>query len=167
MTSSRRLLIILCAAIIQTAPVVRPPWAAADSANVTLPTMVSFQVSNVNLATTGSPDPTLVSFEDASIPPGYAVRISIQANSTDFTPPVEAGTTIPASYISWTTSGSINGTGYSGTLSATSFTVILLGNTNATSASTNVSWTLDPLPEGVRAGSHTLNATWKIESLVP
>ena len=50
-------------------------------------TSVAFQVDNVNLSTTGSPDPSFASFSDAALSAGNALRISVKADAIDFTPP--------------------------------------------------------------------------------
>lgn len=139
----------------------------ADSANVTLPASVSFSVSNTGLSTTGTPNPTTAEFSDAILSSGNGIRMGIQADSLNFSRPVEAGGYIPASNVSWTTSSAVNGTGFPGTLSATAFTLVFQGNADATFGSVNISWTLSAPGSNVRAGIHTLAATWKIESLAP
>lgn len=138
-----------------------------DSVNITLPASISFLVMNAELPTIGTPNPTIAEFSDAILTPGCGIRMSIQANSVNFTRPAEGGEYIPASKISWTTSSAVNGTGFSGTLSSSSFTPVFQGNADATSGSVAITWTLAAPGSNILAGTHTLTTTWKIESLAP
>jgi hypothetical protein len=134
--------------------------------NITLPSAVSFAVTNATIATTGTPNPTQISFSLLSVLTGHALRISIQANASTFTPP--AGTaTIPASNVSWTTSGAVNGTGYSGTLSSVAPVRVFQSTAGRTTGSVNLIWQLAAPGSAIRAGSHTLVARWILESVVP
>lgn len=134
---------------------------------MTIPASVSFSVTDVTIATGGTPSPATASFEDAVLASGDALRMSIQADATNFTRPVEAGGYIPASNLSWTINGATNGQGFAGTLSATAYTEVYESNPDATSGSVNLVWSLAAPGGGVRAGAHMLTATWKIESVVP
>ena len=134
---------------------------------MTIPTSVSFFVTDVSLSTTGTPNPSTASFTDAVLTSGNALRMSIQADATNFTRPVEAGGSIPATNLSWTISGATNGQGFAGTLSATGYTKVYESNPDATSGSVNLTWSLAAPGATVRAGAHTLIATWKLESVVP
>lgn len=138
---------------------------AQETVDVTVPISATFFVTDVSLSTTGSPNPTTVSFSNAGLSSGNALRISVQADAADFTPP--AGNAIPASKISWTTSNPQGGIGSNGTLISTAFTQLYQSNTDPTSGSVDATWTLDAPGSGIRAGNHTLTLRWKFESVAP
>lgn len=140
---------------------------SADTVNVTaLPSAVSFAVTNATIATTGTPNPSTISFSGLTVVTGNVLRISIQANAPNFTPP--AGTaTIPASNVSWTTSSAVHGTGYGGTLSNVAPVVVFKSAAGRKVGSVNLTWQLAAPGIAIRAGSHTLVARWILESVVP
>ena len=135
--------------------------------NITIPASVTFSVTNVNVSTDGTPDPFIISFTDAGrIGPRQAFRISVRAQSSIFTPP--AGSSIPASDVSWTISSAQGGTGYAGTLSSTAYTVVYQSVNDPSSGSVSLVWDLAaPGAGGIRAGNHTLLLTWKLEVVIP
>jgi hypothetical protein len=135
--------------------------AFADSAKFTLPAAVSFAVTNVTVSTTGSPSPTPVSFSNAVLN-NKSIRISIRGDG-DFVPP--SGTAIPASKVTWTTSGAVAGTGSNGTLINNTYTQIFQSNLNALSGSFNITWTLQAPGTGIRAGAHVLTVRWKLDAV--
>ena len=137
--------------------------ALAASVDVTLPLSVSFSVFDLQLTTTGSPNPTSLSFSNADLGPGDSLRISVAADSASFSTP-GGGTAIGADAVSWTTSGAIGGTGYSGTLDSAAYTLVFASDPDPSSGSLNVSWQLAPLPSGVRAGDHSLTLRYKLEA---
>ena len=131
--------------------------------DITIPAAVTFNVTNVNVSTDGTPDPFIISFTDAT---GFgatdAFKISVKAASPSFTPP--AGPSIPASNASWTISSAAGGTGYAGTLNAATYTVVYQSATDPSSGSVSLVWDLAaPGAGGIRAGNHTLQLTWKLE----
>ena len=134
----------------------------AESVKITVPTPVSFAVTNVSNSTTGTPNPTTVSFAQLTVTAGHTLRISVKADS-DFTPP--SGAAIPASKISWVTSSPTNGTGTNGTLSTSVYGQLFQSSANKTSGSIRVTWTLGPPGGGIRSGAHTLTLRWKLESI--
>jgi hypothetical protein len=131
------------------------------SVRVTLPATMSFAVTNVSASTVASPNPTTVSYDTAVLIPGQALRISVKADS-DFVPP--SGTAIPASNVSWTTSGASQGTGINGVLSKTVYSQLFQGNVLASSGSVNVTWSLAAPGTPLRAGNHNLTMRWKLEA---
>ena len=148
----------LAAALLAAAAVAR----AALSVDVVLPASVTFTVTNVAIATTGSPNPTTVTWSNAKIPVAKAVRFSVMADAASFTPP--SGNTIPAARVSWTVSNAQNGTGANGTLSASAWTQVFQSVANPSSGSFDVTWTLAAVSGlGIRSGTHTLTLRWKIE----
>lgn len=131
---------------------------AQITVDITLPGTISFTAMNITQSATGSPDPCVVEY--SAYNGGGTLKISIQAGSAYFTRPGGAGWEIPASNVSWTASG---GGSSSGTLSSSSFTQMYSGT--AVASSFSLTWHLAALDASVRAGLHTITATWKIESL--
>jgi hypothetical protein len=139
--------------------------AAQQVVIITLPSAVGFSVTDVNQATTGSPNPTSVSFTTVSLLLFHVLRVSVKADA-DFSPP--SGTAIPASRVSWTTSNASGSTGSSGTLSTASYGQVLQTNAGLIgSGGLNVTWTLSAPGTGIRAGTHTAVVRWKLESVIP
>ena len=139
--------------------------AAADGVTVSVPSFLSFNVWDVTRPTTGSPTVFHIAFSDAVLGAGESVRIGVQANASDFTPP--AGPAIPTSLVSWSVTNPVNGTGAGGTLSADTCATVLLAAPDSTSGSADLTWTLAAPGPGIRAGNHALAVTWKIESVSP
>lgn len=138
---------------------------AQETVGVAVPSAVSFSVTDVSTNTTGSPSPATISFSNANLDPGKALRISVQADAPAFTPP--AGPGIPASHVSWSTLGAAAGTGWNGTLSSTSYTLVFQSDPGPTSGHLDLEWTLAAPGGGIRAGTHQLTIRWKVESITP
>jgi len=149
---------VLVAAILTLDP---PTLIAAETVKVTLPATITFAVTNVSVSTTGSPSPTAVSFSNGTLTALHRLHISVKADA-DFIPP--SGTAIPASKVSWTTSGAAQGTGSSGVLSTSAYAQLYQGNLGKQSGSVNVTWTLAAPGTPLRAGSHSLTMRWKLEA---
>jgi len=135
---------------------------AIERVTITLPTAVSFAVTNVGSATNGTPSSPGMQFTGAVIKSNRGVRASVKADG-DFVPP--SGTAIPASRVSWTTSNAVNGVGSNGTLSKTLYTQLYQGNDNATSGSVDIAWQLAAPGVPLRSGAHVLTLRWKLESI--
>jgi hypothetical protein len=133
----------------------------AESVRITIPAAIGFAVTNVGVATTGSPSAATVSFASLSVLAGRALRISLKADS-NFIPP--SGLAIPAANVSWTTSSPTNGTGSGGTLSTSTYNQLFQSSANRTSGSVKVTFTLAAPGAAIRAGNHTLTVRWKLES---
>jgi hypothetical protein len=136
--------------------------AAQESVTITLPTTITFSVTDVTSATPADLDPVTVQFSGAVINPGRVLRISIIADSSTLAGP--GGSTIPASAGSWTVSGATGGSGTAGTLSSSSYTRVFQSTQTAVSGSFDLSFTLAPVPGTLRAGNHTVTVRWKLES---
>ena len=134
---------------------------APETVSITIPAAVGFAVTNVSAATAGSPASGTVSFSSLNVSGGNVLRISVKADG-NFTPP--SGTAIPASRVSWTTSGASNGTGSNGTLSTSAYGQLFQSSNGKKSGSVNVSWSLAAPGSGIRAGVHTMTVRWKLES---
>ena len=136
------------------------------SVDITVPAFVSFAVANVNVSTTGSPNPFTVSFTNADHFGSQAFRISVKAVAANSTPP--AGSSIAASKVSWSIVSAQNGTGYNGTISSTAYTIVYQSVPKPSNGSVRLTWSLAaPGASGLRAGNHTLSLTWRLEAVVP
>lgn len=138
---------------------------AQETVSIAVPSAVSFSVTDVSSSTPGSPNPTTISFSNAVLLSGKALRVSVQADASAFTPP--NGSSIPVSKVSWSTVGAAGGTGWNGTLSATSYTLVFQSDPSPTSGHADLAWTLAAPGSGIRAGVHQLTIRWKVESITP
>ena len=137
--------------------------AAQDMVNIVVPPAVSFSVTDVTQS--GGPNPMTVSFSNAHLSAGRALRVSVQADGAAFTPP--SGLGIPTSKVSWTTVGASGGTGLNGTLSSSSYALVFQSDPARTLGHIDLAWTLAAPGSGIRAGSHQLTIRWKLESITP
>ena len=133
-------------------------WAA--TVDITLPQAVSFAVADVTSSTSAIENPTTVSFTDFT---GGAIGIYIKADAENFTRPDASGGYIPASNVSWTATG-LAAIFSPGTLSSIDY--MPLYQYDLQEDSFTMSWTLAAPGTAVYAGTHTLTATWKLESLL-
>lgn len=136
-----------------------------QTVDINLPGSVDFVIFDLDESTTGSPDPTSLTFSDAALDEGGSLRISVRAESSDFAAP--GGPEIPASHVSWTTTNSQGGFGSNGNLSGVSYGTVFESQTNPTSGSADIKWTLDAPPAGIQAGTHSLVLRWRVEALAP
>ena len=139
---------------------------AQETVAIEVPSNVSFPVTNVSVGTSGAPDPVTVRFSQGNLGPGRALRISVQADGSTFTPPA-GGVTIPASSVSWTSVGVGAGTGFNGTLSASTYAIVFQSDPGSASGHVDLGWTLAAPPAGIRAGNHQLTIRWKLEAITP
>lgn len=138
---------------------------AQDTVLISVPMAVTFTVSNVSGSTPGAPSPTTVSFLNAILTPGKAIRVSVQSDAAAFTAP--SGASIPASNVSWNNLGTAGGIGSNGTLSSSSYALVFQGDPARISGRVDLGWTLAAPGSGIRAGVHQLTIRWKIESITP
>ena len=154
--------VMVAAAVFMFAQVV----ASEESADVTVPAAVNLFVYDISSSTDSANQS--VSATDITLDAGHALKISLQADAPDFTPPVGGTTTWSAGNISYNAATWSNGSGTSGTLSNTAYNEIARSNIEATSTSTsNLVFTLAAKSTVSRAGEHSLSATWKFESFTP
>ena len=137
---------------------------AADAVSISIPAAVGFAVTNVSIATAGNPASGTATFSSLNAGRGGVLRISVKADSS-FVPP--SGPAIPASKVSWTTSGANNGTGSGGVLSTSAYSQLFQSAAGKKAGSVNVSWSLAAPGTPLRAGTHTLTVRWKLESINP
>jgi hypothetical protein len=74
----------------------------------------------VSRSTTGTPNLTTISFSNANLLLGKALRVSVQSDAAAFTPP--SGSSIPVANVTWNNLGASGGIGWNGTLSSSSYT---------------------------------------------
>jgi hypothetical protein len=139
--------------------------AAQETVGITVPSTISFPVTDVTRSTPGTPNPATISFSNANLIPGKALRVSVQAGGAGFTPP--SGSSIPASNVSWTNLGAGGGTGWNGTLGSSFYTLVFQSDPAGASGHVDLEWTLAAPGSGIRAGSHQLTIRWKVESISP
>ena len=136
----------------------------AEQVTITVPAAVSFTVSNIG-ADTVATDASVTAANIVMSGTGKSLKISLKADAADFTPPVALSTTYAAADVSWNAPSWTNGTGASGTLSSAGFNEVVTCNADSTGCSTAaLKFTLQSHPGVQYAGSHTLTATWKVES---
>ena len=135
-----------------------------ESVDITVPSTVAFAVVNVGASSGGAPSPATISFSNAQLLPGHALRISVKADSATFTPP--GGTAIPISNISWTCNG-VNGTGFAGTVNSAGYTEVYQSDAGAVSGSCSITWSLAAPGANIRAGYHVADLRWMVESVAP
>ena len=138
---------------------------AQETVLISVPMAVTFTVSNVSVSTAGAPSTTTVSFLNAILIPGKAIRVSVQSDAAAFSAP--SGASIPASNVSWNSLGAAGGIGSNGTLSSSSYALVFQGDSLRTSGQVDLGWTLAAPGSGIRAGAHQLTIRWKIESITP
>jgi hypothetical protein len=141
--------------------------ATAQLVQVTVPTGVSFNVTDASASTHGTPATSQVTY---ALPTGFLpsqhLNVSVRADSSTFAGP--GSVHIAASSASWTASASA-GTASNGTLSSASYTQVYRSPaslTSLSSGSVSLTWTLGPIiAASLRSGTHTLTIRWKFEAL--
>ena len=137
-----------------------------EQANVTAPTAITFAVSDVSQPTLSTNQ--AVSATSIVLGSGKALKVSLQANAANFTPPVGGAITWAASDVSWDAPAWTGGTGSVGTLSSGAFNTVSQSTANAPELSTTaLVFTLAAEPTVTSAGTHSLVTTWKFESITP
>ena len=141
--------------------------AVMDKVDINLPTTITFSVNNVLAVTTDSFAPIPITYTNGNLHDSAHLRISVMANAPTCTPP-DGGPRIPAGRFTWMATDAMGGVGYSGTLAASDYTIVFQSipwSHTALSGSVNLTWKMAPPPTGVRAGTHTISLTWKVEAI--
>jgi hypothetical protein len=137
----------------------------SEQARVTVPANITFNVVDINSSTAASAASVTVD----SIVLATATKqfqISVQAAAAAFTPPAVGATTWSAGDVTWNAATWTNATGASGTLSSSSSNVVATCTADVSSCSTTgLILTLGAKGTVKRSGNHTLNVTWKFESI--
>ena len=137
----------------------------SDQARVTVPAGVTFTVNDVSNATASGPaSVTITNIVLATA--SKQLRVSLQAETPTFAPPVVGAATWAAGAVSWNAASWTNATGVTGTLSNSSYNVVATcaADTQACNT-TGLTFTLAADATVKRAGSHTLTVRWKFESI--
>lgn len=140
----------------------------SEQASVSVPSGVTFNVTDISSSTAASAATVSIS----SIVLATAtkqVRLSVKANAASFTPPAGSGAgavSWDATDVSWNAPTWTNGTGSSGTLSDSTYNAVATSDAAASSIDTSsLVFTLGGKSTVNRSGNHTLNITWKVESI--
>lgn len=136
-----------------------------EQARITVPSGVTFTVSDVSSATASSGASVSIS----SIVLASATRqlkVSLQADAADFTPPVAGATTWSSGDVTWAAGSWTGATAASGTLSNSAYNTVATCDADAGACSTaDLVFTLAAKSAVKRSGNHTLTVRWKIESI--
>ena len=139
-----------------------------EQADVTVPAAISFTVSDVSSSTASSSQS--VSATTIVLDDGKALKISLQANAADFTPPTGGTNTWAAADVTWDAPTWTGGTGSAGTLSSSAYNTVAQTDASPVSdflSTSSLKLTLAAKSTVDRAGLHTLVTTWKFESITP
>jgi hypothetical protein len=137
----------------------------AEQARIVVPASVAFAVTNVATNTSATPA-TVTADRIVLSSPTKQLKVSLQAASASFTPPVVGATTWSASDVTWNSAMWTRATGAAGALSAVSFTQIATCDPGAADCSTtDLIFTLGAKPTVSQSGVHTLVVIWKFESI--
>lgn len=136
-----------------------------DQARVTVPAGVSFTVSDITAATAASPATVTVS-NIVLASATKQLRMSLQAETAAFTPPVGGAASWAASDVSWAAASWTNASGAAGTLSNSAYNAVATCTADVSSCSTaGLTFTLGANTGVKRSGNHTLVVRWKLESI--
>ncbi len=137
----------------------------SDQARITVPSVVTFNVTNIAAATVASgvsflADNIVLSSASATL------NVSLIGNAPTFTAPLASPTWAVAD-VSWGVAAFTAGTAVAGTLAATAVPVATCAAAVATCGTTGSSlvFTLAPKTTVTRSGNHTLTMTWKFASI--
>ncbi len=137
----------------------------SEQAQVTVPSGVTFNVTNVSASTAASAaSVTVGSIVLATVT--KQLRVSLQASALSFTPSVALATTWAAGDVTWNAATWTNATGAAGTLSSTAYTAVATCAADTASCNTTgLVFSLAAKSTVKRSGNHTLAMTWKLESI--
>ena len=137
----------------------------SEQAQVTVPAGVTFTVTDVSGSTAASA--ASVTIDNIVLATATKqLKVSLQAAAADFTPPVALATTWVAGDVSWNAATWTSAAGASGTLSAAAYNEVATCTADSASCSTTgLTFTLGAKTTVQRSGNHTLNVTWKFESI--
>ena len=142
-----------------------PVHAQTRGVTITIPSGVSFAVSNISVSTPGVPANFRISFTNTvNFKKNDSFNISVKADSAFFRGPFSSQI-IPASKVSWTATTPA-GVASNGTMSSASWVQVFASPNEPSNGSVTMAWTLGSLTAaGLRAGAHTLTVRWRLEFL--
>jgi hypothetical protein len=137
----------------------------SEQARVVVPAGITFAVTSVSSATAASSASVTVDrIVLATVTKQF--RVSLEADTLNFTPPSVGATTWAASDVTWNAATWTNAAGSAGTLSNASFTPVAVCTAGVATCSTSaLVLTLAAKPTVTISGNHTLTVTWKFESI--
>jgi len=137
----------------------------SEQARVIVPATITFNVTDITVSKAASA--ATITIDNIVLATATKqLKLSIQASAASFTPPVVGATTWSATDVTWNAATWTNATGSSGTLSSSAYNAVATCTANAaTCSTTGLVFTLGAKTTVNRAGNHTLNATWKVESI--
>jgi hypothetical protein len=137
----------------------------SDQAKVAVPAGVTFAVNDIASNTTaGAASVTVTNIVLATATKQF--RISLQADSATFTPPVGGAATWSATAVSWNAATWTNASGTAGTMSSSAYNTVATCTADAaTCSTTGLTFTLAADTTVKRSGNHTLVVRWKFESI--
>jgi hypothetical protein len=138
-----------------------PARLSAEQVTVAVSSSENFNVVNISASSAGA-SAVNVTYSSASLTSGHRLSISVKAGSANFS--TSSGSAIPVTDVSWTVSGASAGSGSSGTLSSSSWTLVYLSNTNPTSGSVSLNFSLAAPGSGVFAVTQNLQLEWQFVS---
>jgi len=137
----------------------------SEQARLSVPAGIGFTVNDVTSATTSSAASITVS-NIVLATASKQLRISLQADAANFTPPVGGAATWPATAVSWSAATWTNATGAAGALSSSAYNVVATCAADVqTCSTTGLTFTLAADSTVRRSGNHTLTVRWKFESI--
>lgn len=135
----------------------------SGTVRIDLPPAVLVQIVDVSAAEVSS-STARVSFNQAFLSSGQALRISVRADSGLVLP---HGGIIPASAVRWTTSQVNNGLGINGALHTGIFAPVYESHAGSRAGRVDLTFHLT-LPPGItRAGTAQMTLRWKLEAITP
>jgi hypothetical protein len=137
--------------------------ATAQNVTITLPTTNTFNVQNVQLSTGATR--TTITWSSSGSFSGTHFRISVKADTANFTAPATGRTAIPATDVSWTIVSATNGTGINGTMNSSAYTVLYNAGNGKKSGTVVVDWNLAAPGTNHRSGNHQLSLHWRLDAV--
>ncbi|MBW3623184.1 MAG: hypothetical protein KY468_07205, partial [Armatimonadetes bacterium] len=137
----------------------------SEQADISVPSGISFNVLNVaNSTAAAAASVTINNIVLSSAT--KQLKLSVKADAASFTPPVAGAATWGAGDVTWNAAAWTNGTAATGTLSNAAFNTVATSTGGASAMSTTgLVFTLAGKNTVNRSGNHTLNITWKVESI--
>jgi len=136
----------------------------SEQCTITVPATITFTVNDIGSQTTA--DNAALNISNIALATATKqLKLSVQGDAADFTPPVGGATTWAVGDVTWTAGTWTNGTGSTGTLSDSSYSTVATATADvATLSTTALPFRLAAKATVKRSGDHTLGIHWKVES---
>lgn len=137
----------------------------SEQARVTFPASATFTVNDVSIATASAASSVTVT-NIVLATATKQLKMSLQAETASFTPPVGGAATWSAGDVTWNAASWTNAAGATGTLSASSYNTVATCTADVAACSTSgLVFTLAANTNVKRSGNHTIVVRWKVESI--